>query len=219
MYRKNTSGQYLYFGLVAASTGSALTGATVTAVRSIDGAAQGAATGTVSEPGNGQYQLAMSQADTNGNNIGFLFTASTAVPVSISIVTTAANPTDSVRFGLTALPNAAAGATGGLPLSADSSGRVTLAPAQVSIKKNTGLAGFTFPMYNTSGVLTTGLTITATRSIDGAAFAACANAAAELSAGFYTITLAAADLNGNVITVLFSATGAVPTAVTIVTQA
>ncbi len=34
------------------------------------------------------------------------------------------DPTDSVRMGLTALPNAAAGASGGLPLSADASGRV-----------------------------------------------------------------------------------------------
>ncbi len=34
------------------------------------------------------------------------------------------DPTDSVRMGLTALPNAAAGASGGVPLSADASGRV-----------------------------------------------------------------------------------------------
>ncbi len=219
MYRKNTTGQYLYFGLVVASTGAALTGASPTGVRSIDGGSQGAVTGTITDKGNGQYEIALSAADTNGNDIGFLFTASTAVPVSISIITTAANPTDSVRFGLTALPNAAAGATGGLPLSADSSGRVTIAPSQIQIKKNTALANFEFPMYSTSGTLTTGLTVTATRSIDGAAFGACANSVTEVSSGFYKISLAAADLNGDVITLLFSATGAVPTAVTIVTQA
>lgn len=217
MFRKNVAGQFLYFGLVNASTGAAVTGATVTAKRTIDGGSQASCTGTVNEPGLGQYELAMSQADTNGNNIGFLFTASGAVPVSISVVTTAANPSDSVRFGLTALPNVAAGANGGLPLG-NASGQVAIAPSQIQIKKNTALANFEFPMYDSSGNLKTGLTITATRSIDGAAFGACANSATEVGSGFYTINLAAADLNGNVITLLFSASGAVPTGVTIVTQ-
>lgn len=123
MYRKNVASQFLCFTLVNASTGVILTGATVTAKRSIDGGAQASVTGTVSEKSSsGQYELAMSQADTNGNNIGFLFTASSAIPVSIAIVTTAADPTDAVRLGLTALPNAVAGANGGLPLG-DASGR------------------------------------------------------------------------------------------------
>lgn len=124
MYRKNLIHQWIYFSLVNATTGAALTGATVTAKRSIDGAAQASATGTVTEDAGGQYHLDTTAADTNGNNIGFLFTATNAIPVSIMIVTTAADPTDSVRFGLTALPNAAAGASTGLPLAVDSSGRV-----------------------------------------------------------------------------------------------
>lgn len=114
MYRKNVAGQNLAFALVNTSTGAALPGATVTARRSIDGAAQASATGTVSELGNGQYNLALSQADTNGNHIGILLTATNAIPVHFSIVTTAADPTDGVRLGLTALPNAAAGAASGL---------------------------------------------------------------------------------------------------------
>jgi len=101
MLRKNVSGQYLYFALVNATTGAALTGATVTARRSIDGAAQANCTGTVSEPGNGQYQIALSQADTNGNNIGYLFTATNAIPVSITATLTAADPTDAASFGIT----------------------------------------------------------------------------------------------------------------------
>lgn len=88
MYVKNLAGQYMGFCLVNASDGSALTGATVTAVRSIDGGAQAACTGTVSEKGNGQYVLALSQADTNGNDISYLFTATGAVPVEKTIVTT-----------------------------------------------------------------------------------------------------------------------------------
>jgi len=88
MYVKNLASQFLGFCLVNASDGSALTGATVTAVRSIDGGAQAAATGTVSELGGGQYVLALSQADTNGNDISFMFTATNAVPVEKTIVTT-----------------------------------------------------------------------------------------------------------------------------------
>ena len=64
----------------------------------------------------------------------------------------------------------------------------------------------------------TGLTITATRSIDGAAFASCANSATEVSAGIYKINLAAADLNGDVITLRFSGTAADDRFITIVTQ-
>lgn len=115
MYRKNVASQTIYVAMVNATTGAAITSATVTAVRSIDGASQGAATGSMVEDGNGQYHLSASQADMNGNNIGFLFTATGAVPVSICVVTTAADPTDAVRFGLTALPNANAAANGGLP--------------------------------------------------------------------------------------------------------
>jgi hypothetical protein len=100
--RKNVSGQYLYFGLVDASDGSPLTGASVSGYRDIDGAGQGAVTGNITEPGNGQYQLALSTADTNGNCIGFLFAAAGAVPVSMTVFTTAADPSDAVRLGLTA---------------------------------------------------------------------------------------------------------------------
>lgn len=195
MYRKNTSGQTLYFALIKASDGTALTGATVTAKRSIDGAAQASCTGTVSEDAGGQYHIALSQADTNGNNIGYLFTATSAVPVNISVVTTAADPTDAVRFGLSALP-----------------------AASMTIKKNAGVSGFTFLMVDSSDFPKTGASVTAQRSIDGAAFASCANAVSEIGSGVYKIDLAAADLNGNVIMLLFSATGAKNRYVTIFTQ-
>lgn len=78
------------------------------------------------------------------------------------------------------------------------------------LKKNTARAGFQFFMVDSSDHFTpkTGLTITATRSIDGAAFGACANSATEISNGWYTIDLAAADLNGNNIALKFSSAGA-----------
>ena len=85
------------------------------------------------------------------------------------------------------------------------------------ISKNTALANFEFFMVDSSDHITgkTGLTITATRSIDGAAFAACANSASEVANGVYKIDLAAADLNGDVVTLKFTATGADPRLITI----
>jgi hypothetical protein len=100
MLRKNTAGQHLGFALVSATTGAALTGATVTVSRVIDGGAQATATGTTAEKGLGQYDFAPSQADTNGNQISYLFTASGAVPVEKTVVTTAADPTNATTFGL-----------------------------------------------------------------------------------------------------------------------
>jgi hypothetical protein len=65
---------------------------------------------------------------------------------------------------------------------------------------------------------TTGLTVTATRSLDGAAFEACANAVSEIGSGWYKIDLAAADLNANIVALKFTATGADATNLTIPTQ-
>lgn len=102
MLRRNVANQYLFFLLVD-STGAAVTGATVTARRGIDNAAQAACTGTVTDLGNGQYRMNLSQADTDGNNIGYLFTAPGALPVHVACVLTAADPTDAAGFGLSRL--------------------------------------------------------------------------------------------------------------------
>ncbi len=100
--------------MLLTATGAVATGLSPTVRRCIDGtfAAGG---GTVTEDGTtGAYKYAMTQADTDGVDIGFIFSAATAMPVCVNIVTTAADPTDSVRFGLTGLANAVPGATGGL---------------------------------------------------------------------------------------------------------
>jgi hypothetical protein len=134
MYRKNVAGQHVCFQLLLTATGAVATGLTPSVRRCIDGtfAAGG---GTVTEDGTtGSYKYAMSQADTNGNNISFIFTGTGAMPVCVNIVTTAADPTDTVRFGLTAMPNVASGNAGALIVSGTgtaalsvSSGLVTLA--------------------------------------------------------------------------------------------
>lgn len=111
------------------------------------------------------------------------------------------------------------GAPAGASVSADIAAVKANLPAQV--KKNTALSNFEFVMFDSTDHVTpkTGLTITAQRSIDGAAFASCANSASELSNGVYKINLAAADLNGDVVTLRFTATGADPTLITVVTNA
>ena len=78
---------------------------------------------------------------------------------------------------------------------------------RATLPKNAAFT-FVFDMYDSSGDPKTGLTVTAQRSIDGGAFGACANSVSEIANGFYSIALAAADLNGDMVALKFTATGA-----------
>lgn len=101
MYRKNVASQFICFQMLLTATGAVATGLSPAVRRCIDGtfAAGG---GTVTEDGTtGSYKYAMSQADTNGNDISFIFSAATAMPICINIVTTAADPTTASSFGIT----------------------------------------------------------------------------------------------------------------------
>ena len=88
-------------------------------------------------------------------------------------------------------------------------------------KKNTAYTAFQFVMISASdhvsplAGLGTGVTIE--RSIDGGAFAAATNSAAEVGNGLYKINLSAADLNGDGITFKFTGSGADPLLLTIYT--
>lgn len=88
------------------------------------------------------------------------------------------------------------------------------------ITKNTALSAFPFFMVDSADHVSakTGLTVTATRSLDGAAFASCANAVSEIGSGWYKIDLAAGDLNGNTVGLKFAASGADTRNLTLVTQ-
>lgn len=134
MYRKNVATQFICFQMLLTATGAVATGLSPAVRRCIDGtfAAGG---GTVTEDGTtGSYKYAMSQADTNGNDISFIFSAATAMPVCVNIVTTACDPTTATNFGITALPAVASGSAGAIIVSgvgtaalSVSSGLVTLA--------------------------------------------------------------------------------------------
>jgi hypothetical protein len=134
MLRKNVATQFLCFGGVNATTGAALTGATFSGRRCLDGTFAAIGATITEDTGIGFYKVALTQADTNGNDCAYFFTATNAVPVCLNAITTAADPTDTVRFGLTALPNVASGSAGALIVSGTgtaalsvSSGLVTLA--------------------------------------------------------------------------------------------
>jgi hypothetical protein len=115
------------FGMVSSADHvSALTGASPTVVISKNGGAFAAPAGAVAEIGQGWYKLTPSGADATTNGPLLLHaTASGGDPADISAQVVAFSPYDSVHLGLSALPSAAAGASGGLPLS-DALGDVTL---------------------------------------------------------------------------------------------
>ncbi len=87
--------------MLLTASGAVATGLSPSVRRCIDGtfAAGG---GTATEDGStGSYKYAMAQADTNGNDISLIFTATGAMPVCINFVTTAADPTNATTFGIT----------------------------------------------------------------------------------------------------------------------
>jgi hypothetical protein len=99
MYRKNVAGQFICFHMLLTATGAVATGLSPAVRRCIDGTFA-AGTGTVTEDSAGFYKYAMSQADTNGNDIAFDFTATGAMPICQNIVTTACDPTVGTSFGI-----------------------------------------------------------------------------------------------------------------------
>lgn len=95
----------------------------------------------------------------------------------------------------------------------------SLVAGQIFIKKNTQIT-ITFPMTDsTTHLPVTGLTVTAKRTIDGAAIGLCANAVTELTLGVYSLVLAAADVNGAMITLVLTAPAADSRFIGLVTQA
>lgn len=87
--QKNVAGQKFTFGLVNASTGAALTGVagSISMFVTLDGGSQSAAAGSITETGNGGYNYAPTQGETNGNEIGFLVTQASAIPMNLMFLT------------------------------------------------------------------------------------------------------------------------------------
>jgi hypothetical protein len=84
---KNTAGQNLPFVMMALASATPTTGLTPVGLVSKDGATAATITGTIVSLGSGVYDASLSQADTNGNVLLFLFTATSMVPAAFTIYT------------------------------------------------------------------------------------------------------------------------------------
>jgi hypothetical protein len=199
--------------VVASVTGAV--GSVTGAVGSVTGNVGGNVTGSV---GSVVGAVGSVTGNVGGNLVG---------NVNGNVVGSVASVTGNVGGNVTGSVGSVTGAVGSVTgnVGGNVTGSVGSVVAAVSVtsnvKKNQALSTFEFPMFDATDHVTpkTGLTVTATRSIDGAAFGACANAVSEIGAtGTYKINLAAADLNGNSILFSFAATGADTTLCTVVTQ-
>ncbi len=79
----------MFFCLVSVFSGNAVTGqsAGISGRVTLDGGAQAVVAGAIDEPGGGQYRLLPFASDTNGDTLGFFFTASGCAPVSLTVST------------------------------------------------------------------------------------------------------------------------------------
>ncbi len=135
----------------------------------------------------------------------YLKGATGMAPLPIEIALTGWDDQDGVRGGMTALPNAAAAATGGLP-TADASNSVKI---QAGLKKNQVITSFGFLMTDSTNHNPAPLkTVTVTRRIDaGAHVAGTLSAVTEVGNGEYRVDFAAADTNGTIVVFRATATG------------
>lgn len=123
---------------------SAATGKTVSVTLSKNGGAFAAASGAVTELSSGVYSLAGNATDSNTlGSLTILATATGCDPYLVEYTVVPYNPFDAVRLGLTALPNAAAEAAGGLYTRGTGAGQINQ-PANGRIDVNTiALSGTT----------------------------------------------------------------------------
>ena len=116
--RKNVASQNIAFQMTLATDGTtAVTSGTPTVYYTVDGGTQGTGSGTSTHEGNGQWSYVPAQAETNGDHVIFTMLLATAITQAVNVYPVAYDPTDATRLGLTALPNAAADAAGGLAIS------------------------------------------------------------------------------------------------------
>lgn len=85
-------------------------------------------------------------------------------------------------------------------------------------KKNAANKVYFVLLSSTTGAVVTGASVTAKVSIDSASQGSATGSVTELAGGQYRFDGAAADFNGDCIGLLFTATGAIPVAMTVRTQ-
>lgn len=121
LYKLGQTAEAIEILLVSTTDGyTAVTGLGAAPVVTLSkaGAAYAPAAGAVSEVGNGVYKVAPNAGDFD--TLGGLWVHATgtgAIPYDAEHQVVGFDPRDAVHFGLSALPNAAANAAGGLPIS------------------------------------------------------------------------------------------------------
>lgn len=136
--RKQSDTTYPLFFLMVDSTDhvTGKTGLSPTVTISKNGGSFASPSGAVTEVGNGLYKVAGNATDSN--TVGELWihaTGTAADPTDTSYTIVAYDPFDAVRLGLTALPNAAAEAAGGLYTRGSGAGQINQ-PANGQIDAN-----------------------------------------------------------------------------------
>lgn len=165
----------------------------------------------------GVYRLDLPDAAfaTGANHVDYGGTVTGMVVIGGRIRLVDVNLEDSVRGGMTALPNAAAAANGGLP-TVDANNSVKI---QTGFKRNQALAKYKFLMTDsTNHNPATGLTVSVARQIDAATTFTAVGTATETANGWYHIDLSAADMNGGVIALRCTASGADDLGITLITE-
>jgi hypothetical protein len=163
MRQKDTTGNPIAFLMVSDSTQLGVEGLSPTVTISKNNAAFASPAGAVSEIGDGWYSLAGNATDRNTQGEFLLHATEAGVdPVDIKTMIVAFNPFDTVRLGLTALPNVAPGTENGLPI-LDAGGAVT---ANANIVAILGDAGAATVLYQLQGLAVTSGTATGVPTVD-----------------------------------------------------
>ncbi len=173
-------------------------------------------------PGTGTGQVDVTSGVVKANLVQILASAISGTAAQISAAFTKffdkASPTGTIN----SIPDAVAGANGGLPTTNGTKLNQTtdVTAGQFVFKKNVARANFAFPMFDSTGALKTGLTVTTVIRKDAGSFTALAGSPTEIgTTGWYTVDFAQAETNADTIAFSATASGANPSCYTILTQA
>lgn len=154
--KQSQTAQHLVFLMVdSADHITGKTGLSPTVTLSKNAAAFGAAAGAITEISSGWYKVAGNATDTGTlGPLALHATATGADPTDTLFVVVAYDPQDTVRLGLTALPNAVPDAAGGLPVTGS---QLTAIPAIATVTTLTNLPSIPANWLTAAGIAASAL--------------------------------------------------------------
>lgn len=201
------------------------TGLTPTVTISKNAGAFASPSGAITEVSGGWYKLAANATDSNTLGVLALHATATGADPTDMILgcVVAYDPQDTVRLGLTAMPNVASGSAGAIITSGTGTAQLSVsagaAAVQSGYKRNTAITAFPFVMTDsTNHNPTAGFTVTVQRRLAGGSFTTVAATPVDAGNGWYTVDLSTADMNSPVIAFKCTASGADDTDFTIATD-